>query len=245
MPLKLFEAEGRFPRRAKEVPAAGVEAIAGQVGVAASAWQGYDWRGRMVEYPRAQIRAALGFRQATLDDAEALGRWLLDGQVLALERRPARLLAAARERCRSQSLEPLSPERLERLVRSVLHRPEDAFRAALLHPPTPDEVGGDADKPRLTPPLLALRSGTGQASLQSVGEETAKLACIRAIGLPAGLLDGAPSGVLLAYRRRVGAEELYELRRHPDPIWLTLLATFCLSNSFGFNPTDCSVRFRG
>jgi len=242
--LKLFEAEGRYPRRAKEVPAAGVEAIAGQVGVAASAWQGYDWRGRMVEYPRAQIRAALGFRQATLDDAEALGRWL-DGQVLALERRPARLLAAARQRCRSQNLEPLSPERLERLVRSVLHRPEDAFRAALLHPPTPDEVGGDADKPRLTPPLLALRSGTGQASLQSVGEETAKLAYIRAIGLPAGLLDGAPSGVLLAYRRRVGAEELYELRRHPDPIWLTLLATFCLSNSFGFNPTDCSVRFRG
>ena len=80
MLLKLFEAEGRFPRRAKEVPAAAVEVIASQVGVAVSAWQGYDWRGRMVEYPRAQIRAALGFRQATLDDAEALGRWL-DGQV--------------------------------------------------------------------------------------------------------------------------------------------------------------------
>jgi len=32
--------------------------------------------------------------------------------------------------------------------------------------------------------------------------------------------------VLLAYRRRVGTEELYELRRHPDPIRLTLLAAF-------------------
>ncbi len=33
--------------------------------------------------------------------------------------------------------------------------------------------------------------------------------------------------MLLAYRRRVGAEELHELRRHPDPIRLTLLAAFC------------------
>ncbi|MGI4946588.1 MAG: DUF4158 domain-containing protein, partial [Janthinobacterium lividum] len=89
--LKLFQAEGRFPRRPEDVPAAAVEAIAGQVGVAAVAWPGYDWRGRTIEYHRAQIRAALGFREATLDDAEALGRWL-DGQVLALERRSDRLL---------------------------------------------------------------------------------------------------------------------------------------------------------
>jgi hypothetical protein len=129
--LKLFQAEGRFPRCPEDVPAAAVEAIAGQVGVAAITWQGYDWRGRTVEYHRAQIRAALGSREATLDGAEALGRWL-DGQALALERRPDRLLAATRERFRSQRLEPPSPERLERLVRSVLHRHEDAFSAALL-----------------------------------------------------------------------------------------------------------------
>jgi len=36
--LKLFQAEGRFPRRPEDVPAAAVEAIAGQVGVAAAAW---------------------------------------------------------------------------------------------------------------------------------------------------------------------------------------------------------------
>jgi len=238
--LKLFAAEGSFPRRAEDVPLAAVEAVAGQVGVTVAAWQSYDWRGRTIEYHRAQIRAALGFREATLDDAEALGRWL-DSQVLALERRPDRLLAAAREWCRSQKLEPPSPERLERLVRSVLHRHEDAFCAALLtrlppkaavgldallRPPVPGEAGGDADEAR-PPPLVALRNGTGQASLQSVGEEAAKLACIRAVALPAGLFDGVPSRVLLAYRRRVGAEELHELRRHPDPIRLTLLAAFC------------------
>jgi len=239
--LKLFQAEGRFPRRPEDVPAAVVEAIASQVGVAAIVWQGYDWRGRTIEYHRAQIRAALGFREATLDDAEGLGRWL-DGQALALERRPDRLLAAARERFRSQHLEPPSPERVERLVRSVLHRHEDAFCAALLarlppgtiagldallHPLDPGEAGGNDNEPDPAAPLLALRSGTGQASLQSVGEEAAKLTRIRSVNLPAGLFDGVPSRMLLAYRRRVGAEELHELRRHPDPIRLTLLAAFC------------------
>ncbi len=238
--LKLFQAEGRFPRRAEDVPAAAVEAIASQVGVAAAGWQGYDWRGRTIEYHRAQVRAALGFREATLDDAEALGRWL-DSQVLAMERRPDRLLATAREHCRSQLLEPPSTERLERLVRSVLHRHEDAFCIALiarlppevtagldalLRPPVPGEAGGDTEASH-PPPLLALRNGTGQASLQSVGEEAAKLACIRSINLPTGLFDSVPSRVLLAYRRRVGAEELHELRRHPDPIRLTLLAAYC------------------
>ncbi len=97
---------------------------------------------------------------------------------------------------------------------------------ALLRPPLSGGAGGDADETR-PPFLLPLRSGTGQAGLQSVGEEAAKLACIRSINLPAGLFDGVPSRVLLAYRRRVGAEELHELRRHPDPVRLTLLAAFC------------------
>ena len=173
--LKLFAMEGRFPRRAEDVPAAAVEAIAGQVGVAAAAWQGFDWRGRTVEYHRAQVRAALGFREATLDDAEALGRWL-EGQVLALERLPERLLAAARERCRSQNLEPPSPARLERLVRSVLHRHEDAFCTALLarlppeasvrldallRSPNPGEAGDSDGDTRPAPP--SWRSGLAPA----------------------------------------------------------------------------------
>ena len=43
---------------------------------------------------------------------------------------------------------------------------------------------------------------------------------------PADLFVDLPSKVLLAYRRRVAAEELHELRRHPTAIRLTLLAAF-------------------
>ena len=97
----------------------------------------------------------------------------------------------------------------------------------MLRPHDPGEAGSNCGEPRLAPPLLALVSGAGQAGLQNVGEEAAKLACVRSISLAAGLFDSVPSRVLLAYRRRVGAEELHELRRHPDPIRLTLLAAFC------------------
>jgi hypothetical protein len=75
--------------------------------------------------------------------------------------------------------------------------------------------------------LLALRAGAGHTSLQSVGEEADKFACILALALPADLFADLPSKVLLAYRRRVAAEELHELRRHPTAIRLTLLAAFC------------------
>ncbi len=239
--LKLFQAEGCFPRRPEDVPLAAVDAIAGQVGVPAAAWRSYDWYGRTIRYHRAQIRTALGFREATEQDAAALARWL-EGQVLALERRPDRLLTAATERCRALHVEPPSPDRLERLVRSALHRQEEMFCAAVLAclPPEtavgldallrasdqlPDDGGKDATPG--PPALLTLRTGTGQASLQSVSEEADKLRRIRALALPGGLFAGVPSRVMLAYRRRVAAEELHELRRHPDPIRLTLLAAFC------------------
>jgi len=74
MLLKLFQAEGRFPRRPEDVPLAAVEAIAAQVGVPTAAWHGYAWQGRTIEYHRAQIRAALGFREATEEDAGTLAR---------------------------------------------------------------------------------------------------------------------------------------------------------------------------
>jgi TnpA family transposase len=210
--LKMFQLNGRFPHRLEEVPVAAVEAIASQVGVPAEAWRGYDWHSRIAAYHRAQIRDVLGFREATLDDTDALAHWL-ESQVSALEHRPDRLLVAARERCRSLRIEPPSPDRLDRLVRSVVHRHEQAWCDGLLArlpaeaPAALDALlkAPHADATRGTDrraPLLVLRAGAGQASLQSVGEEADKLACIRALALP-------------------------ELRRHPTALRLTLLAAFC------------------
>ncbi|HEU4734272.1 MAG TPA: DUF4158 domain-containing protein, partial [Kofleriaceae bacterium] len=60
--LKFFELEGRFPVHAGELPAVAVDYVAGQVKVAASELGEYQWLGRTIEYHRAQIREASGFR---------------------------------------------------------------------------------------------------------------------------------------------------------------------------------------
>ncbi|HEY0776643.1 MAG TPA: DUF4158 domain-containing protein [Gemmatirosa sp.] len=44
--LKVFQADGRFPRRREDVPVIAVDAVAAQLGVPAAAWRDYDWRGR-------------------------------------------------------------------------------------------------------------------------------------------------------------------------------------------------------
>lgn len=76
--LKFFELEGRFPRHHAEVPPAAVSYLASQVGVEPGLFEDYSFEGRTVEYHRAQVRAALGFREATRADEEDLASWLAE-----------------------------------------------------------------------------------------------------------------------------------------------------------------------
>ncbi|GES09423.1 DUF4158 domain-containing protein [Acrocarpospora macrocephala] len=74
--LKFFEQEARFPRHVGELPKAAVDYVAGQVQVDPALLAEYDWSGRSIERHRAQIREALGFREPTRADEDALIVWL-------------------------------------------------------------------------------------------------------------------------------------------------------------------------
>ena len=149
----------------------------------------------------------MGFRQATGEDAAVLTR-RLEGQVFATERRQDWLPSATREHYRSLHVEPrgspdIEPPSPDRLVRSALHRQKDMFCAALvgrlpsnttsgldtlLHMPESegmDDNGDDAN--RALPPLLALRPGTDQASVQSLDEEADKFPRVSVPALPSDL----------------------------------------------------------
>ena len=117
--LTFFRHEGRFPASKHEVPAAVVTHLASQVGVPAEAYVAYDWRGRTIKYHRVQIRTALGFRETSVEDADQLVDWLAD-EVVPHERAQDRVRAAVYTRCRELRLEPPTPERVERLVRSAV-----------------------------------------------------------------------------------------------------------------------------
>ncbi len=59
-----------------ELPKAAVDYVAGQVKVDPALLVDYNWSGRSIEWHRAQIREALGFRESTRADEDALIEWL-------------------------------------------------------------------------------------------------------------------------------------------------------------------------
>ena len=78
--LKAFLLEGRFPRQKHELPGVVITHVAKQVDVPAELYPRYDWSGRTIEYHRAQIRAFLGFREATVQDGHELVVWLAESE---------------------------------------------------------------------------------------------------------------------------------------------------------------------
>ena len=242
--LKFFQYAGSFPRAPQDVPLPVVDHLAQQVGVPADVWAQYAWDGRTIEYHRAQIRQHCGFREATVADGETLVTWLC-AHIVPTTRRPDHLKAAMLQRCRDLRIEPPTPERLERLIRSAVHREDTRVGTAILQQLSattqaqleallgPDEAPApDPDtpaSPTIDRALLQeLRADPGRATLDNLFQEIAKLERIRALQLPPTLFDGLAPTVLHAYHQRVAVEEPYELRRHAVPLRMTLLAAYCL-----------------
>jgi len=130
--LKFFQDTGSFPRASQDVPLTVVDHLAQQVGVPTDTWAQYDWDSRTIERHRAQIRQHLGFREATVADGETLGTWLC-AQLLPTTRRPDHLKEAVMQRCRALRIEPPTSERLDRLIRSAVHREDTRVGTAILH----------------------------------------------------------------------------------------------------------------
>lgn len=72
-----------------------------------------------------------------------------------------------------------------------------------------------------------MRRDPGRLSLQTALDEIAKLVRLQHLELPVDLFSGLASKVLAGYRQRAVAEDLSELRRHPDAIRDTLVAAYC------------------
>ncbi len=242
--LLFFRTRGRFPRAAAEVDGAAVAELARTLGVPEPSIAEPllpDAANRTAERQRAEIRALLGFREAGVADAEALGAWLRDHAV-ARTRDPVELAADAESRCRALRIEPPTPDRIARIVHTVVRAYEDGRTAAahvrmtpamgvsldaLLQPAGPEETGdaedGAVPDGRVDAPLIYLRAGPGRPSVASLRDELARLGTIRRIGLPADLFTDWSLQDLEACRQRVAVEAPHELRRHPDAarhVWL-------------------------
>ena len=239
--LKFFQHEGRFPLNPQEVPQAGVAYLAEQLAMDAGDWPGSGLNGRALRYHRAEIRKLLGFREATTADGDALGLWL-QAEALPGTRKLEALRARAVQRLRELRLEPPTPERLDRIVRSARQCFDDRFGQrvfdalspearealeALLSPSATPEGVGQADPGVQTTPLQNLRADAGPATLDALLRSVDQLRHLQGLALPTALLGTVSPQVLRSYQRRAAAEEASELRRHPAPLRMLLMTVFC------------------
>ena len=246
--LLFFRARGRFPHAAAEVDKDAVAELARTLGVPEPGHEAPllpDAADRTLERQRAEIRALLGYREASVADAEALGAWLRDNAV-SRTRDPGELAAEAEARCQALRIEPPTPDRIARIVRAAVRAYEDRRHAtiharlrpdvrarldALLEPTGPEDTGSAKDgtmpQGRTDAPLIHLRAGPGRASVASLRDELARLGAICQLGLPANLFTDWSQQELKAGRQRVAVEAPHELRRHPEAarhVWLAAYA---------------------
>lgn len=128
--LKAFALDGRFPRRGEDVPLSCVAFVAHQVELPPEVYLGADWSERTLRYHKAQIRAHFGFRGCSVVDGEQLVAWL-GKRVTHLDPASEGLRQLAFARLRELHLEPPTPERLSRLLRSAVATFEEKLYATV------------------------------------------------------------------------------------------------------------------
>ncbi|MGH3683881.1 MAG: Tn3 family transposase [Pseudonocardiaceae bacterium] len=236
--LKYLLWKGRFPRGRSDLPAGSVEFVAKQVGVAACEIGFYDWDGRQVKRHRVQLRGILGFRECTVADADKVMVWLVE-HVCQTERRAERVRERLLAHLRAERIEPPTPGQMGRVIGAALRAAEQtltlrlsscipdaavARMRALVAEASDDPA--ETEEPDGREVFAQLRTDPGNVSLKTCETETAKLAVIRAVGLPATLFADVSPKVMAAWRARVAMETPSLLREHPEPIKLTVLAAY-------------------
>lgn len=240
--LLFYRARGKFPDAEAELGADAVAEIANQLGVPVRSRDNINAAMRTIARHRTEIRAFFGFREASVGDAEMLTAWLCE-HVSTVGTAPDQLTSALEARCRELAIEPPSADRLDRITRGAISAYDERICADIASRLTLEtrarletllETDGSKDSeleddepPESSPALLLrLRSDPGRPNVANLEEQLARLKLARDIELPPGLFSGVLPHELERYRRRAAVEAPYEIRRHPEPSRLTLLAAF-------------------
>jgi TnpA family transposase len=245
--LKFFEMEGRFPVLKGDVPKAVIKFLAVKLGVSIEDWFDfeYDWQGRNSRNHRSFIRSYFGFRESTVADSDQVAEWLFQ-DVLDHEVNDSHIEEAAYQRFRHLKIEPPDATRMERLVRSAIRAYEKSLfkeiyaglsRSVCKRLDFLLETDDDEEKRLDWLTISDLKESPGKANLENALREISKLKCIKDLRLPDAVLKAIPNKHLELYKKKVATEPLRELRRHPDYIKYSLLASFCYLQAKELNDT--------
>lgn len=235
--FKIFQYQGRFPETSQAIPHDIITHIAIQLQVDVATFTDYDWTGRSASRDRQTIYQRLSYHVATTEDGDALTIWMSEHPMLRQDQRMETLLELAYDYCREHRLDPPSPSRLRRIIRSGVTRYETQFfDTVFANLPAATKLAldnllyVDSDLKFLDDDqtiLGWLKQDAGQASVVSIQETAERLRRLQAIHLPPNLFDHTTYRVIQMYARRLASERPYEIRRRAAPMRYTLLAAYC------------------
>lgn len=245
--LKCFQYEGRFPLHKNEVTRAILVYLARQLKLDPDLYLLYDWRGRSVISHRAQIRDYLHFREARDGDVEEMRDWL-NTQALRHDQEEEHLKQRIYSRFRELKIEPTTPARIDRLIRSALHAYEEQFFQNIVNKLSPNSrhkleatltsttviaPSVEAVNQPITPTIdlpfwQQLKAEPGKPGLETVLAEAAKLKKLRELALPLDLFGDATPKSVTRYAARAATESLRQLKTHPLTIRYTLMSAYSL-----------------
>ena len=135
--LKYFQIYARFPDSSKEISNSIVSYIAQQLQIPSTSYSDYDWQGRSITNHRAAIRKIFGFRVTKVVDGEEMVDWLR-AEIIPNEQRIEPISELVYQRFRKLQIEPPTPGRVERLIKSAVASHEADFCQQILDKLTPE-----------------------------------------------------------------------------------------------------------
>ena len=217
--LKFFQLKGRFPTKKDTIEPLLLYALAKQLQTSHVFFESYHLETRSAKRFRSKIRGFLGFKIATLSDADTLITWLIEQTKKAPHTLP-QYRDKANEFFMMNKLEPFTPERTDRYIRSAIHRFEKQFFADISKQLSPKSVklvndllcedaktnGSKKDNildDEIT--LRRLKADVAGIKLKHVAFEIKKLNFIRSIPIPSSLFDNTPRKLIKKYYQRIMA----------------------------------------
>lgn len=237
--LKYFQLEGHYPKHVKFIDPVMLSCIANQLDVLPSRIDNFDWEGRSTERFRSEIRELLGYKKATLQDADRLKSWLAK-EVFPNTVKRTEQIAHAYEYFRKQRIEPFTSGRMDRYIKSAYYSFEQQLFESInvnLSDKTKKIMdsllmGGDEPEDEEFDDIYQikfkhLKTDIPGAKLKHVAHAMQKISCLNRLELPGEFLSKLSPKLIKKYYTKVIAELPGSMLKHRASMRYAIFSLFC------------------
>jgi hypothetical protein len=243
--LKYFQLEGHYPKHLKYIDLRLLNCVANQLNVSVSLVDSFDFEGRSTDRFRQEIRNLLGYREATLQDADQFKSWMIKN-VFQNGVKKSQQVEHAYEYFRQKRIEHFASRELERYISSAhkmfeqqlfnsIHNELSSDTKLVMDSLLTDEVMKDEDESELESiseiKFRHLKQDIPGAKLKNVAFAIQKIKYLQELILPQNLLSNLSAKMINKYYTRVMAEIPSGMLDYKEHIRYATFSIFCYFRS--------------